>query len=398
MYNYGIKTLKDHILIKGVYTLSTDPGIFSLGGYAYQIKIFISLLPHIQENDTVEFETLDDIAISESNIDSMSEHLCTTKNDLKNSSYTAIQVKKTKITKASLKKIWYNWLLAYHAHGNLNSFELRYAKSLNPSFDLYLLSSDNLFKTISNSTAKKNSLEAKVKQLYKEQKNFESDFTYIKEHSKGIAVENIEQQIHDDYKPIFHWTDELKETYKLRVEEVCRMIQNLILTAVESKQHYICSYNDFYNIVENVTNRITREAYIPDYALFSSKVKLTLENENITSSREFKQLYACNILENSIRIYLTNQQYYNDYRYRSLSNLKANKIENTEITAYENFANVVEKLKHQNNDNPFNRLDLTTSQTNIHAPDEQIKKGVCIHLTEEGIEDSKQISWSDEID
>jgi hypothetical protein len=97
-------------------------------------------------------------------------------------------------------------------------------------------------------------------------------------------------------------------------------------------------------------------------------------------------------------MYLTNQLYYNDYRYRSLSNLKADKIKNTELTAYENFISAVEKLKHQDDDNPYNRLELTTSQTNMHAPDEQIRKGVCIHLTEEDVENSKQISWSDEND
>lgn len=378
--------------------MSNNPGITSLGGYAYQIKVFISLLPYIQENDTVEFETLDDIAISESNIDSKSEYLCTTQNDFKNSSYTAIQVKKTKISKASLKKVWYNWLLAYNAHRNLDNFELRYDKSLNPSFDLYLLSSDELFQIISDSTAKRNSLESKVKQIYIEQSDFESDFSYIKDHSKTIAIENIDQQIHTDYKQIFHWSNELKETYKLRVEELCKTLQNLILTAIENKQHYICNHNDFYNIIEYINKRITLKAYIPDYSVFSSKVHLALENERVTNSREFKQLSACDILENSIRIYLTNQLYYNDYRYRALSNLMADKIENTEITAYENFINVVERLKHENADNPFNRLDLTTSQSNVHAPDDQIRKGVCIHLTEDGIEDSKQISWSDEID
>lgn len=41
--------------------MSNNPGIVSLGGYAYQIKIFISLLPYIQENDTVEFETLREV-------------------------------------------------------------------------------------------------------------------------------------------------------------------------------------------------------------------------------------------------------------------------------------------------------------------------------------------------
>ena len=180
--------------------MSTNTGIVSLGGYAYQIKLFISLLPSIQENDTIEFETLDDIAITENNIDSKSEYLCATQKDSQNNSYTAIQVKKTKIANASLKKVWYNWLLAYKKNRNLNNFELRYDKSLNISFDLYSLSSSELFSIISNSSRKNGALEAKVKQLYREQNCFEKDIAYIKEHSKAIAIENIEQQIYNDYK------------------------------------------------------------------------------------------------------------------------------------------------------------------------------------------------------
>ncbi len=379
-------------------SMENNPGIASLGGYAYQIKVFISLLPYIKENDTIEFETIDDISISEKDIDNKSEYMCTTQSDNLNNKLTAIQVKKTQITKASLKKIWYNWLIVYNKNNSISKFELRYDKTLNSSFDLYSISSNEMFKLISKSKAKKNSLESKVKQIYSDEKVFEASYTFIKNNSKEVAIENIDEQIHNQYKALFHWTDSFNETYKLRVEELCKTIQNIILNSIEKKKPYICTHDDFYNIVEEISNRITKEEYIPNYALFSNNVAETLHKESIINSREFKQLLACKITESTIRLFLTNQSYYNDYRYRSLRNLKAEKIENTEITAYENFCIVVEKLRQENNDCPYKRLDLTTSQSNAHAPDEQIKRGVCIHLTEDGVEETKRISWSDEID
>lgn len=378
--------------------MSENPGIVSLGGYAYQIKIFISLLPHIKEGDTIEFETLDDITVSENNIDSKSEYFCTTQLDEKNNLFTAIQVKNAKISTTSIKKIWYNWLLAYHEHKNLCNFELRYDKSKNTSFDLYSISLNELFNAISSSTSKKNSLETKVKQIYDNKKIFESDFNYIKSNSKSIAIENIDEQIYNDYKSLFHWTNKSDELYKLRLEELCKKIQSIVLNSVENKTPYICDYSDFYNIIELISNRVTSDAYIPDYALFTKTINLILENKNIINSREFRQLSACKISENSIRLYLTNQLYYNDYRYRSLRNLRADKIDNTEITAHENFCNVLEILKHNNTDTPYNRLNSTTSENNSHAPDDQIRKGVCIHLTEEEVENDKKITWSDDND
>ena len=48
------------------------------------------------------------------------------------------------------------------------------------------------------------------------------------------------------------------------------------------------------------------------------------------------------------------------------------------------------------NDSPSSRLHETIKKPNSYAVDNQICTGAYIHLTEEGIEKEKQISWSDE--
>ena len=41
-----------------------ESGINSLGGFAYQIKVFVSYMLSMDEGMQAEFETVDDIAIS----------------------------------------------------------------------------------------------------------------------------------------------------------------------------------------------------------------------------------------------------------------------------------------------------------------------------------------------
>ena len=71
-------------------------------------------------------------------------------------------------------------------------------------------------------------------------------------------------------------------------------------------------------------------------------------------------------------------------------------IESIEDTTFENFHDVKESLKINNQDTPFNRLENTEIGENSHCHDEHIRKGVCIYLTKDkSIVDNKQISWKD---
>ena len=80
-------------------------GIYSLGGFTYQIKVFAVQLIRLHKGDQLEFETLDDVTlpIKTTGIDEYCDKTvsyCSVE-----SNYKAIQVKKTKVTNAVAKQI-----------------------------------------------------------------------------------------------------------------------------------------------------------------------------------------------------------------------------------------------------------------------------------------------------
>lgn len=127
--------------------MSYDPGIISLGGYAYQIRVFVLMLSRIEQNISVGFELIDDISLTDKNIDKHSEEISNVLKD--NLKYTAIQVKKTKITNTNYKKILYNWLLEYDKYKtDISQLKLYTDKTLNSSFNLNSIDADLLHKKL----------------------------------------------------------------------------------------------------------------------------------------------------------------------------------------------------------------------------------------------------------
>lgn len=89
-----------------------ESGINSLGGFAYQIKVFVSYMLSMEEGMQAEFETADDIAISKMTPDIIDDNedkfrnLIVSPNGIK-----AIQVKRTSITEKVAKQVLLNWML-----------------------------------------------------------------------------------------------------------------------------------------------------------------------------------------------------------------------------------------------------------------------------------------------
>ena len=374
--------------------MSNDAGLLSLGGYAYQIKVFISLLPKLNENSQLCFEKIDDISINEKNIDK-SNSLSTIISDATECSYTAIQVKKTAINSTAQKKIILNWLIIMKQFANIRKFVLYFDSTLNPNLSCFTINAKSLLQYIN--TSKKdnpNSLVQKVKKIYANAQDLEKDFDYIIQNCSFEAVNSIESVIFKRYNALFHYNDTMGSVYSLRIEELCSKIQHEIISTVEAKSSYCISQSEFHSMIEGICHRVTEEEYKPDYAEFTKS--FVFDQSKISSSREYGQLVKCNLRTQSIKKYLSNQMYYNDYRYRLLCIRKASKIDALEITAYENFESAVDYLIDAGNDSPSSRLHETIKKPNSYAVDNQICTGAYIHLTEEGIEKEKQISWSDE--
>ena len=92
---------------------------------------------------------------------------------------------------------------------------------------------------------------------------------------------------------------------------------------------------------------------------------------------------------------LVQELYYKHNREKLLESLYAKKVSDIEITSYENFEDVKEELSMKNEDSPYNRMLNTLKRDNSYAKDDQIKRGSCIYLTGDDIEEN-QISWSDD--
>lgn len=103
---------------------SYDPGIVSLSGFAYQIKVFIYLFASLQKGEQIEFETLDDIAIQKFAQSDEHNDLCVkAKKDAENT-ITVFQVKQTNVSAAKSRNILYNWLLALNKNRSVSKFTL----------------------------------------------------------------------------------------------------------------------------------------------------------------------------------------------------------------------------------------------------------------------------------
>lgn len=102
----------------------TNVGVTSLSGFAYQIKAFLLYLSQITEEQQVEFESLDDITITDVASNDRTEDSCLKRIKDSAGNIVAIQVKQTNVTPAVCRKVLYNWLLALKVEPALNNFVL----------------------------------------------------------------------------------------------------------------------------------------------------------------------------------------------------------------------------------------------------------------------------------
>ena len=88
-------------------------GINSLGGFSYQIRVFVYYMSLLKkEGMQIEFETIDDVNIREINADNIDENNENFINNVQGlNSNIAIQVKRTKVTPDVAKKVLLNWIL-----------------------------------------------------------------------------------------------------------------------------------------------------------------------------------------------------------------------------------------------------------------------------------------------
>lgn len=374
-------------------------GIQSLSGFAYQIRVFIYYMSKMISRCQIEFETLEDVVAKNTNANNfIDENSNAFRSLLKNeSSCDAIQVKRTTIDNNSKQKILYNWLLLESSHFNVSNYILFTDDDYENTDNIFDIELDALFVIVSRSNKRADALVSKVKSIYgNDFDKFKKAYEKIKGNYTFISEKNIDDKIMNEFAVIFRKEGVSELIYALRIKELAQTITYDIITTIDRKSPYICTYKNMMQKVEDICQRVKDSYFEPDYTSFRKNNKINLSDQIVANSREFKQLSACNLSEKRIEEHLIYHQYYESIRYRYLEDNKLNIVENIESTTYDNFSDTKEYLDQNNIDTPGNRLSRTKEKDNYYAPKNQTRYGSCIHLTMDSTDDDLKISWEDE--
>ena len=101
-------------------TNMTNHGIISLSGFAFQIRVFIYYLSEISDGESLGYEVLDDIVLKNDNLDEIDTNIFVKGTP----TFKAIQVKKSDLKQADMKKILKNWLILELGDNNIDEYHL----------------------------------------------------------------------------------------------------------------------------------------------------------------------------------------------------------------------------------------------------------------------------------
>lgn len=367
-------------------------GLVSLGGFSYQIKVFAMLAAELKEGETIEFETFDDVAkekISPNTFDDVVEANIRT-------SITAVQVKKTKVSDKVAKGILLNWIQLENSNLNIEKFILYTESSYeNKENSLINVDADALIKEVKESEEKANSNKTKVKKILEKigEDNLKEIIARIKS-KYSFDDRSIDNALVQSLKRDFAYSVN-QVIFKDRLEEYLQRLTYSIIINAEKKLPYELTYEKYCRIIEEIRNDISEKQYSISYSQFQKLHPIEKIDAKILEQREYKQLVECSLAESRIKRMLVQELYYKHNRAKLLESLYAKKVSDIEITSYENFEEAKEELAMKGEDTPYNRMSSTLNRGNSYAKDDQIRKGSCIYLTGDDIEEN-QISWSDD--
>lgn len=377
----------------------TDAGIVSLSGFAFQIKVFVMLLSQLQQNQQIEFETLDDVAINSLPNNDKQEDSCIKKQSDKETGIKVFQVKQTNVTTDVCRKVLYNWLLALTEEPNVSEFVLYLGKGYSATTTVLSGTADNEYKKIIDSDKLPTALVTRVKVLYQDNsEQFKKDYEYISNRWRLQELENIDELLSSKLTTVFHADAHSIGTiyYQKRIEELFTRICARIMESAGKRQPYICMQNEYMQLCEEICRNISPQQYTPDYTSFNRVHTPPEVNVEIAQSRAYRQLEFCRLTLSEILNHLSWEQYYQNIRQHYFADAQKDLIIETEDIAYQNHNDVVLELRVEDKDTPLLRL-LKTKQRPIHTLKDQYSRwGSYVYLTNDDA--TNQISWKDEGD
>lgn len=369
-------------------------GIFSLGGFAYQIRVFVYLIPMIRSGESISFEAIDDVStnLNPEDLDNYDDDVICADGYGK-----AIQVKKTNINISVAKKVFKNWMKISFDHPNVKKYVL-YTDRHDVDYDIFTkISLVEILSEVRSSTSSR-SIDGKLKAIGFSDTEFTDKAKDVLDNLEIITFKASDDDIKTQYD-IFFMRNAISEfTYAKRIEQFISAITLEILDEIRQGRQYTLDRNHISVLQNKMVIDITDEHMNLPYANFKKIHKVDLDDLSISQSREYKQLCECKLDKMGIERNLFFEHYYKECRMNYYGLGKRDIVDDIELTAYENYCDTKEFLQLKGEDTPRNRLDLTKRKSNTRATNEQIKYGVCIDLTKAETPDNLKISWKDEDD
>lgn len=372
-------------------------GISSLGGFAYQIKVFVSYMLSMDENMQAGFETVDDVSIKKVTPDTVDDNEDKFRNLIISPKGTkAIQVKRTTITEKIAKQVLFNWILLEGSDETITDYILFTDSSYKNNDIVFDVSAEDLYSEVLKTKRISKATIAKVKEKYEKNKQgFIDIYEAIKDKYTFVSTNKIDDEINEKCKVLFKRAGVNTITYYNRIAELLKHITFEIIKSVNEKKSFVISYREMIAYSEDICARFTDKYMYPVYSEFKKLNKIDFADLKIAQSREYKQLLSCKMPQKLIETHLLYSSYYQNVCYKYLELNKISKIRDIEVTTFDNFENVKFMLQTEGKDTPAQRLIEIKKQPNSYADSDQIKYGSGIYLTRED-ELEHQISWEDE--
>ncbi|MEW4239324.1 hypothetical protein Q0N51_10100 [Priestia megaterium] len=375
-------------------------GINSLGGFSYQIKVFVYYLGLLQKGMQLEFESYDDVSFAKvdpKKLDDKSEYFKSTMGAVENDSVTSIQVKRTDITNETARQTLLNWFLLEGSDIQVSSYILFTDAKYNNEDKMFDISCEDLFDLVKKTNKSEKATIGKVKMHFKDDyESFKAIYTSIKSKYSFKVTSDLDEEIIETYSELLREDGvDNKIVFFQRIKALLQKITSNILDKINTQESYSISHSERMKLIEHICKEISDENPIVDYMSFKKNLVIDIEDEAISNLREFKQLQSCELPIFMIETNLIYSFYYAHYRLTHSELNKTTRVENVEVTAFDNYNSEKYLLKNNKNDTPYNRLEGTKNRGNSYADNDQIKYGVVIYLTKDNM-GANQISWEDE--
>lgn len=375
-----------------------NSGINSLGGFVFQIDVFILNALKLKPNEIIEYENVEDVSIrKKEDLDQKEDSFKT--NLISSDSRQVIQVKRKEITNSVAEKVLMNWLLLENSGINIAKYILWGDSSYRNACDIREIKIKDLFNKIRETTDR--SKKSIVKQL---KNTFENDYKTFYKIAKQvinkidfIQSKPIDEVLFEDASQLLNYGGVFDAVYIGRIKSLRNRITSKILESIKNKKSFSLGYIEFREMIEDITIKLTNEFPLVSYA--EHKKNNHIDLQKIENLREVKQLKYCKLDDSGIIRRISRCNYYQDYIYQLKYQARISQIDDIEMTTFENFEDIKEKLIRYRKDEPYERLTQTEDKENAACPNEHIRKGACIYLTKD-IETTgdKQISWKDDTD